>query len=381
MVGGHISSVGQDFVALSAADGGVSAFQRKSGLAVTREREIGRYEAFYGMAILATVFVRCAGELPFVNIDVAIQAKLIFYAILRGFAGWTVTFIAGNRGMLSRKRISALCVGGNRKRRWFPAFHFMAACAFALVRPFDKLARMYVLVAGLAELVRHRHLEVGSVMALRATHFEVFSYQGVLRFGMIEGLRDVAQRFPICVVVARGAVCAQRPFMRVLMAILTSGERNAGVAHARFDPIRSRFLLVALRAGRGAVCAGQGELRFGVVEARDIFPLRHLAVVFVLVARHALALQSEIRAAEIPHTNCLPGIRHDVFRRVTSLALQLCVTAFQRVTSLPVIEFVHVHVPQDRNEVPAVVLRVTLDTGVIAATAAHQGWMQAAPFG
>ena len=46
-----------------------------------REREIGRHEAFYGMAILATVLVASAGELAFVNIDVAIETKLIFDAV------------------------------------------------------------------------------------------------------------------------------------------------------------------------------------------------------------------------------------------------------------------------------------------------------------
>lgn len=245
---------------------------------------------------------------------------------------------------------------------------------------------MYVLVAGFAKLMWNRRFEVGSAMALRAAHIEVFPDQWVFRLRMIEGLLNVAQRLPACVVVARTAVCAQRAFMRVLMTVLTPGERNAGVANARFGPIRGGFFFVALRAGSGAVRAGQGELRCGVVKTRDILPLRkrvalsavcaRLAVVFVLVAGLAIALQPEISAMEVANANALPGILRDVLGGVTPLALQLCVSAFQRITRLSMIEVVHVHVPQNRNEVPAVVLRVALDAGIVAVAPGHQGRMQ-----
>lgn len=40
------------------------------------------------------------------------------------------------------------------------------------------------------------------------------------------------------------------------------------------------------------------------------------------------------------------------------------------------IEIIHVHIPQNRNEVPAVVFGVALDAGIVVVAAGHQGWMQ-----
>lgn len=102
---------------------------------MTRECEIGRHEALYGVAVLATIFVGGTCKLAFVNVCVTVQAELIFHAVLRRFAGWTVTLVAGHGSVLSQERIRALRVGGNRKHGRFPAFYFVAACAFALVRP------------------------------------------------------------------------------------------------------------------------------------------------------------------------------------------------------------------------------------------------------
>lgn len=86
------------------------------------------------MAILAPIFVGGAGELAFVSIDVAVQTNLIFDLIKRGFAGGTMTLVAGHRSMLSPKRVSALRVRRYGKGGWFPAFHIVTAGAFALVR-------------------------------------------------------------------------------------------------------------------------------------------------------------------------------------------------------------------------------------------------------
>ena len=240
---------------------------------------------------------------------------------------------------------------------------------------------MHVLVAGFAEFVGNRNLEIGAMMTLGATHLEVLSQQRVFSLGMIKRLCNVAQGLPTYVVVAGPAVCAQGSLMRVLMTVLATSEWNTGVTDAGFGPIGGWLFLVTLRAGGLAMCARQLELRLGVVEARNVLPLTkgvalraicsHLIVVFVLVTGDAIAFQTEEGAAEIPDTNSLPGIRRHVFGRVAALALQLCMSAFQRVTRLSVIEFIHVYVPQNRNEIPAVVFRVALDTSVVAPITGH----------
>jgi len=298
MICRNVSPIGQNLVALDATDRDVPALQWESGLAVARKAEIGGHEPLHGMAVLTAVLVGNACELALVDVCVAVQAELILDAVLRGLAGWAMTLVAGHGDVLSQERIRALHVGCNRKRGRFPAFHAVAARAFAVVRPGEELASVYVLVAGLAEFVRNRRLEVGAMMALRATHIEVSSNQRVFRFRMIEGLFDVAQGLPIRVAMAGGAICAQRAFMRVLMTVLASGEGDAGIANAGLGSIRGRLFLMAFGAGSGAVRTGQRELCRRVVETSNFLPLREsvalraicsrLTVVFVLVARQAL---------------------------------------------------------------------------------------------
>ena len=165
---------------------------------------------------------------------------------------------------------------------------------------------------------------------------------------------------------AGAAVCAQGTFVRILVAILATDEGNARIADTGFSSIRGGFFFVAFRAGSLAVRASQGELRSGVVETRNILPLcegvalpafhSHLAAMLILMACGALALQAEERSAEIPHANALPGVRRHVLGGVATLALQSGVSAFQWVARLSMIEFVDIHLPENRNKFPSVVL-------------------------
>lgn len=135
--------------------------------------------------------------------------------------------------------------------------------------------------------------------------------------------------------------------------------------------------------------AAQLELGFGMVKARDVFPFRErvascairakLAMVLILVARRAGWAQAEIAAAQIPHANTLLGVWRHVLRGVAFPALHARMPALQRVACLAVIEVVHIHIPQNRDEVPAVVFRVALDAGIVTVLARHQDRM-VAPF-
>lgn len=91
----NVSSAGHDLVALGATDGGVAAFEWEPGLAVPRENEVRRSKTIYRVAVFAAVLVRCARELAFVRVGVAVQAELEFDAVQRRFAGWTVALCAG----------------------------------------------------------------------------------------------------------------------------------------------------------------------------------------------------------------------------------------------------------------------------------------------
>lgn len=177
MVCRHVFPVRQDLVALATTDGYVAALKRELGVAMARQGEIGRRPTFYGMAVLAAVLMGQAGELGLMSVHVAIHAHLELHAVLRRFAGWTMALIASHGGMLSRKRISALGVGGDGIRGWLPAFQVVATGAFALVGSLGKLSAMDVLVAVLAQLVRYRQLEIGGLVTFGAGYGGVLAQQ------------------------------------------------------------------------------------------------------------------------------------------------------------------------------------------------------------
>ena len=128
-----------------------------------------------------------------------------------------------------------------------------------------------------------------------------------------------------------------------------------------------------------------------MIEARVVAPLRervtafavcaHLSPMLVLMARQALWLQTEVGAVQVAHANAFPFLWRDVLRSVATFALQPHVTAHQRVPRLAVIEFLKADFPQNRNEVAAVVFRMTLDASVIATFSDHQHRMQASLLG
>jgi hypothetical protein len=132
----------------------------------------------------------------------------------------------------------------------------VAARTLPAIGPRQELPVVLVLVTVLAHLVRHRHLEVGAVMALLARDYGVLPDQWVLRLRMVESLLDVVDGFPGVIVVARRAQRGQRSFVRVFVAVLALAEREAGVVHSRLRPIFGWLQLVALFALRLEVRAG-----------------------------------------------------------------------------------------------------------------------------
>lgn len=65
-----------------------------------------------------------------------------------------------------------------------------------------------------------------------------------------------------------------------------------------------------------------------------------------------------------------------MFRGVAALALQARVAALQWIPRLAMVELIQADLPEDRDEILAIVLGVALDAGVVAGFLRHQHGMQ-----
>ena len=119
----------------------------------------------------------------------------------------------------------------NRKFRWLPALHRVTGRALSLVRPLNKLAFVWILVAVHALREYQRLLEVAVGVALSAVHTHMLPLQRKLRLGVIKALVDCLQRnlFPAAGVVTGLATLGEAAVMRILVAVGTLIEWNADV--------------------------------------------------------------------------------------------------------------------------------------------------------
>jgi hypothetical protein len=106
----------------------------------------------------------------------------------------------------------------------------------------------------------------------------------------------------------------------------------------------------------------------------------YLPLVFVLVARGAVAAESEVSPLEIFDQDLGAERCRDVLRIVALRALQSIVAAVQRVPGLTVIEVVEAHVPADGDEVLAIMIRVTLGAMSVRRAFLEQRRMEPAVF-
>lgn len=92
-------------MALVASHREMRSGQGEAALLVEHDRVRRRLKAFYCMALLTLIVVRCAGELTVVRIAVAINALRKGDFVLRGRARRSMAFGAGHNGVLSFQRI------------------------------------------------------------------------------------------------------------------------------------------------------------------------------------------------------------------------------------------------------------------------------------
>jgi hypothetical protein len=107
MKGEHLikGAAGAEFVALVAWHGHVRARKRECRLAMIGNRERRAVEVLNGVAAFAAVLIRRRGELPFVNIFVAIQTGREFHLINCVFTRGNVAFRTIYRCVLAQQGI------------------------------------------------------------------------------------------------------------------------------------------------------------------------------------------------------------------------------------------------------------------------------------
>jgi len=165
----------------------------------------------------------------------------------------------------------------------------MAVRTLNPARPFGKLALVRIVSVAIRTLrKRHFLLEISLGVALHALHLRMFSQQRILRFRVIESLRQPRRRNPLpsrCRM-ARLASLLEAAMMDVRMAVGALPEWNPRISRL---PIRSRS--VALLAVHLRMQSGQRIACLGVIELLD---RGHRPPVFEAMALAAIRSQSPL---------------------------------------------------------------------------------------
>src|SRR3954469_7604824 len=152
--------------------------------------------------------------------------------------------------------------------------------------------------------------------------------------------------------------------VRIVMAIGAFAEWQSGETRLVVRPRR-----VTLGAGDLRVHSGQRITRLRVIKLADVLPLCRVvtllairpqsSVVLVLVTANAVRRNAQETPVEIANLDERTHCRGDVLRRMTAVAGDSCVLAFQRVPGLPVIEGLWVQL--DQGEVFSIMFGVAAD--------------------
>ncbi len=138
------------------------------------------------------------------------------------------------------QRVRARSVLFHRERRGLPSLHGVAGRALAAVRTLGELPVVRIgLVAIHALRESHRLLEISTRMALRAIDADVLAFQRELGLRVIEALAHRLQRnlLPSARAVAGLATLREAAVVRILVAIGTLVERDAGVLRLAIGPL------------------------------------------------------------------------------------------------------------------------------------------------
>ncbi len=354
------------FVTFHASNGRMRAGEWEARLLVPRQGKMRRAEALHVVAGLAPIQMWRGGELPFVNVLVAIPALCRSDLEERVFALGQMAFRAGYGCVLClegvlRRRVLLDAEDGRSK-----ALDRVTRGAFSGIGPGFELARMGVLVTVHALCVRHGCLEVAFGVALAAGNGLVLAQKRIFRLRVVEAF-ETLDVLPVGGRVAGLARRGEAALVRIGVAGCALFEGKADEFDIGFR-IRQRGM--ALLAGDFLVRAGQRVLGCRMMEARGRLPAlecmaagaigAQLPVVFVAVATGAVAGQTEIRAIQILDEDAGAGSQRNVIGFVALLAGHGGMAAFEHIARLAMIEGFAAGFPMDELKALAVVVRMAL---------------------
>jgi len=172
------------------------------------------------VAVFATIRVSSLGELPGVDVLVAIHAGRKFDVVQSVFAGRYMALVARDRHMLSLERIVRGRVLLHAELGGLPAGDGMAFRAFALTGPSLELALVRIGGMAIRTLCEsQRALKVASCVTPAAVHLQVHPKKRIFRFRMVE-LAGQADFVPT----ARGVAGLARALEGALVRVGVAGD-------------------------------------------------------------------------------------------------------------------------------------------------------------
>ncbi len=323
-------------------------------------------EAIHLVTTFAAVTPRGAGELPFVDVGVAISALRRLDFVKRIQTLRNVALPARYVAMLPLEWIGCSRMLGHLEGRGLEALNRVTRRALAAILTRIELPVMrVVLMAIQAFLESNRLVKIPSQVTPFAAHPRVFSQQRVLCGGMIEprtyrGRRDL---FPTRRGVTGLAGDLENAVMWVGVAITTSAESQAHV----LDNFRmARFRPVALLAWHATVLTRQWVTRVRVVKLGHGLPLfecvavravaAQLAPMLIGMTGEAVTGEAQKGAVQVPRLNGGTLGGRDVRGIVALLAGQPGVSPLQQITGLAVVESLLRRFPMNQLEVLPIVL-------------------------
>lgn len=253
----------------------------------------------------------------------------------------------------------------------------MAFGALALLRAGLELALVRVRLMAIVAIGKgQRLLEVSVQMAFGATDGRMLAQQRIFRFRVVEF--ELRQNL----LPARGRVAVfanlwlERTFVRIHVAIEACLELHVLISRRAAQDIR----LVALFARDLNVLAGEGIAGLRMVKLLCGLPVgkivalqaivAELPFVHIFMARHAILREPEKRLGKILVLNKRALFADHVHRRMTFLAGNSRVLAFQLVAGLLVIKLFLGRFPVNQVEIFAVVFEVAANA-ILSVWIAH----------
>ena len=298
----HHSLPRQRLVALVARHRNMTTRQRKVRLLVLRHRVVRCLERRPSVALLAPVVPRSTRKLPLMLVLMAVDAQRKLQTVAPRRPLRRVAVVALHLGMRRHQRKLRLRMIRHRVRRLVPVLHSVAALALPLIRPTRKLSAVNILVAIQALRMRDLRLEVPSLMASVAIHFQVLPKQRKIRLRMVKPIRKPRLR-PTQRRVAGVTSRLELTLVRILVAIRTIRKLQPFVTWLPILTCR-----MALFARHALMQARQRKYRLRMVKRLQVklrlLPVRRIValrasrpkspLVLVLMAINTTRLQSHV---------------------------------------------------------------------------------------